>query len=132
MPWGKIEYTYDDGCKIILYGEDNGDPNAAYIEGPKGKLYPNFRCDIPDWERKLAEFPDPLPQNTDFLDCVRTRQKFALNEQNGFRSSTIVNMGIVALRLNRSLKFDPEKLLFIDDDAANRLIDQPMRASWSL
>ena len=42
------------------------------------------------------------------------------------------NMGIVALRLNRSLKFDPEKLLFIDDDAANRLIDQPMRASWSL
>lgn len=130
--WRKIEYTYDDGCKIILYGEDNGDPNAAYIEGPKGKLYPNFRCDIPDWERKLAEFPDPLPQNTDFLDCVRTRQKFALNEQNGFRSSSIVNMGIVALRLNRSLKFDPEKLLFIDDDAANRLIDQPMRASWSL
>ena len=67
-----------------------------------------------------------------FLDCIRTRQKFALNEQNGFRSSTIVNMGIVALRLHRSLKFDPEKLLFIDDDAANRLIDQPMRASWSL
>ena len=41
-------------------------------------------------------------------------------------------MGGVALRLGRSLKFDPEKLLFVDDDAANRLIDQPMRAPWTL
>ena len=130
--WRKIEYTYDDGCKIILYGEDNGDPNAAYIEGPKGKLYPNFRCDIPDWERKLAEFPDPLPQETDFVKCVRTRQKFALNEQNAFRSATIVNMGAVALRLGRNLKFDPQTMLFVDDDAANRLIDQPMRAPWKI
>ena len=130
--WRKIEYTYDDGCKIVLWGEDNGDPNDAYIEGPNGKLYRNFRCDIPDWEAKLAEYPDPMPQQTDFLDCVRTRRKFALNEQNGFRSATIVNMGAVALRLGRSLRFDPEKLQFIDDDAANRLIDQPMRAPWTI
>ena len=130
--WRKIEYTYDDGCKIILYGEDNGSPSDPYIEGPNGKVYPNFQCDIPDWERKLAEFPDPMPQQTDFLHCVKNRQKFALNEQNGFRSATIVNMGGVALRLGRSLKFDPEKLLFVDDDAANRLIDQPMRAPWAI
>ena len=76
--------------------------------------------------------PDPLPQQTDFIDCVRSRQKFALNEENGFRSATIVNMGAVALRLGRNLKFDPDKLLFVDDEAANRLIDQPMRYPWTL
>lgn len=130
--WRKIAYTYDDGCQIILYGEDNGDPNDAYIEGPGGKVYPNFVCDIPDWEKRLAEYPDPLPQQTDFIDCVRSRQKFALNEENGFRSATIVNMGAVALRLGRNLKFDPDKLLFVDDEAANRLIDQPMRYPWTL
>lgn len=130
--WRKIEYTYDDGCKIILYGEEHGNPNDAYIEGPNGKVYPNFVCDIPDWERKLAAFPDPMPQRTDFLDCVRTRQKFALNEQNGFRSATIVNMGVIALRLGRSLQFDPKKLQFVNDDAANRLIEQPMRAPWTI
>ena len=27
--WRKITYTYDDGCQIILQGEDHGDPNAA-------------------------------------------------------------------------------------------------------
>ena len=48
--WRKIVFTYDDGCQIILYGEDNGSPNDPYIEGPNGKVYPNFVCDIPDWQ----------------------------------------------------------------------------------
>ena len=81
---------------------------------------------------RLNDYPDPKPQNTDFLDCVRTRKKFALNEVNGFRSSTLVNMGVVALRLNRALKFDPITLSFIGDDEANRLINQPMRSPWKI
>ncbi|MBP5323020.1 MAG: Gfo/Idh/MocA family oxidoreductase [Bacteroidaceae bacterium] len=129
--WRKITFTYADGCKIILDGSGTI-TDVPYIEGPKGKLWPGFRSDIPDLQRKLAEFPDPKPQATDFIQSVRTREKFALNEVNGFRSCTLVNMGITALRLNRNLRFDPEKLQFIDDDAANRLIDQPMRAPWIL
>jgi hypothetical protein len=78
----------------------------------------------------LAAFPEPEPQVTDFIESVKTRKPFALNEQNGFRSATIVNMGVVALRLNRSLNFDPVKLAFINDEAANRLLDQPMRSPW--
>ncbi|QNF33378.1 Gfo/Idh/MocA family oxidoreductase [Adhaeribacter swui] len=127
--WRRITYTYADGCQIILDGEGK-DTNAAYIEGPKGKLYPGFKSDIPDLEKKLAAFPDPEPQVTDFVDAVKNRKKFALNEENGHRSCTIVNMGLAALKLGRSLKFDPVKQVFIDDDAANRLIDQPMRAPF--
>lgn len=129
--WRRIEYTYADGCKIILDGEGK-DENVPYIEGPKGKLYPNFRSDIPDLEKKLAAFPDSEPQNIDFAEAVRKRQKFALNEENGHRSCTIVNMGLAALRLGRSLKFDPVKQLFVDDEGANRLIDQPMRGPWTM
>jgi myo-inositol 2-dehydrogenase / D-chiro-inositol 1-dehydrogenase len=129
--WKRIELTYEDGCRIILDG-DNQDTNAPYIEGPKGKLYPGFRSDIPDLEKKLAAFPDPEPQMTDFSDSVRSRQKFALNEENGFRSCTLVNMAIIAVRLGRSLQFDPVKLEFTGDHAANLLIHQPMRAPWSI
>lgn len=129
--WRKITYTYEDGCKIILDGAGTI-TDVPYIEGPKGKLYPGFRSDIPDLQRKLAAYPDPQPQVTDFLHSVRTREKFALNEINGFRSCTIVNMGIIALQLNRNLKFDPVKLEFINDEAANRLINQPMRAPWTI
>ncbi|MNI72261.1 hypothetical protein D3C73_1281920 [compost metagenome] len=103
-----------------------------YIEGPKGKLYPGFKSDIPDLERKLAAFPDPAPQMTDFVTSVKTRQQFALNEENGHRSCNIVNIGLAALRLGRSLKFDPVKQEFIDDEAANKLINPVMRAPFTI
>jgi len=129
--WRKITYTYADGCKIILDGEGSVE-GVPYIEGPKGKLYPGFKSDIPDLERKLAEFPDPEPQVTDFIDAVKNRKKFALNEENGYRSCTIINIGLAALRLGRSLKFDPVKQEFIDDEGANRLIFPPLRAPWTI
>ena len=130
--WRAITYTYEDGCQIVLWGDDFGNPGTPYIAGPKGNVYKNFVCDIPDWEKKLAGFPDPEPQHTDFMECIKNRQKFALNEMNGHRSSTIVNMGVAALRLNRTLHFDPVKQLFINDDAANLLVNQPMRAPWNI
>ena len=105
--WRRITYTYADGCQIVLDGEAK-DETVAYIEGPKGK------------------------QVTDFVDAVKNRKKFALNEENGHRSCTLVNIGLAALRLGRSLKFDPEKQEFIDDEGANRLIDQPMRGPWTM
>ncbi|MEJ5053739.1 Gfo/Idh/MocA family oxidoreductase [Sphingobacterium sp. MYb382] len=129
--WRKITYTYADGCQIILDGAGT-EEGQAYIEGPKGKLFKGFICDIPDMERKLAQYPDPAPQVTDFVEACRTRQKFALNEQNGYYSATLVNLGLAALRLNRTLHFDSQKQVFLNDDAANRLIDQPMRGPWTI
>jgi predicted dehydrogenase len=130
--WRSITYTYADGCQIILWGGDYGEPNTPYIAGPNGNVYRNFVCDIPDWEKKLADFPEPQAQNTNFIESVRNRQKFALNEINGHRSCTIVNMGAVALQLNRTLEFDPVKEMFVNDEEANRLLDQPTRAPWSI
>jgi myo-inositol 2-dehydrogenase / D-chiro-inositol 1-dehydrogenase len=129
--WKRVELTYEDGCKIILDGE-NRDKNAAYIEGPKGKLFRGFRSDISDLEKKLAAIPDAPRQIGSFSESVRTRNKFALNEENGFRSNTLVNMAIIAIRLGRSLKFDPVKCEFIGDHAANLMINQPMRSPWNL
>lgn len=129
--WRRITYTYDDGCQIILDGE-NKDKDAAFLEGPKGKLYKHMQSDIPNIEKKIASLPDPEPQQTDFIDAVKNRKKFALNEENGHRSCTIINQGKIALRLGRSLKYDPVKQRFIDDEGANRLIDQPMRGPWTI
>jgi myo-inositol 2-dehydrogenase / D-chiro-inositol 1-dehydrogenase len=127
----RIEYTYEDGCKIILEG-DPKDENAPFIEGPNGKLYPGFRSTISDLDKKLAAFPESQPQVTDFSEAVRTRKKFALNEENGHRSCTLINMGIIAMRLGRSLKYDPVKQEFIGDEAANKLVNPPMRNPWVL
>jgi myo-inositol 2-dehydrogenase/D-chiro-inositol 1-dehydrogenase len=129
--WRRIEMKYADGCVIVLDGEDR-DKDAPFLEGPRGKLYRGFRSDIPNLGDIVAGLPDPEPQVTDFAEAVRRRRRFALNERNGHRSCTLVNLGKIAVRLGRPLRFDPDRQVFIGDEEANRLIDQPMRAPWHL
>jgi predicted dehydrogenase len=129
--WHKIRMKYADGCEIILDGAGK-DKNAPYIEGPEGKLYRGLRSDIKGLKQKLETLPDPAPQLMDFNQAVRTREKFALNEANGHRSATLVNLAKISFRLGRKLHFDPVAQKFINDEGANRLIDQPMRAPWHL
>jgi len=127
--WRRITMKYADGCEIILDGADR-DKDAAYLEGPDGKLFRGFTSNIPNFEEEVERLPEPEPQVTDFSEAVRTRRKFALNESNGHCSCTLVNLGVVALRLRRKLRFDPHRQRFVGDEEANRLIDQPMRAPW--
>ena len=129
--WRKITFTYEDGCQIVLDGA-NSDKEAAYIEGPEGKIYKGFKSTINNLEGIIDSMPDPDEQIGTFTESVKTRQKFALNEENGHRSATVVNMGVIALRLGRTLHFDPVKQEFINDEEANRLINQPMRTSWAV
>ena len=130
-PWRRITFRYADGCEIVLDG-DNRDKNAAFVEGSNGKLFKGFQSDIPNIKEKVAALPDLEPVVTDFNESIRTRKKFALNEENGHRSCTLVNMAVIAVRLGRDLRFDPEKQMFINDDQANRLVKQPMRGPWTI
>jgi predicted dehydrogenase len=129
--WRQISMIYQDGCQIVLDGSVK-DKDVPFVEGPEGKLYPGLKSDIPNLQEKLAQLPNPEPQLTDFHQAVRDRKKFALNEQNGHRSTTLINLGKIAWRLGRKLYFDPEKQVFKNDEAANRLIHQPMRSPWYL
>lgn len=133
--WGRVYMKYADGCKIILESCEWGDEETKdkpFIEGPLGKVYRNFRTEPEKLATLVAELPDPAPQISDFNVSVRTRQKFALNERNGNRSNILVHLANCAIRTGRVLHFDPEKLCFIGDEAANALAKQPMRLPWSL
>ena len=105
---------------------------APFLSGPRGKLTKALESDIPDLEDKIRELPDPEPQVTDFVEAVKTRQKFALNEINGHRSCTLINLAKIAVQTGRPLRFDSKTQRFIGDEKANALITQPMRAPWKL
>ena len=77
----------------------------------------------------LAGCKEPAAQNTDFIECCRERKTFALNERNGFRSSTMFNLAIAAWRLGRDIDFDPVRLVSSDEEA-NRILFQHMREPW--
>jgi len=129
--WRVIRLKYKDGCEIVLDGE-NRFKEAAFLEGPKGRITKGFKSDIPDLEKKLADLKDPEPQLTDFIEAVKTRKKFALNELNGHRSCTLVNLAKISLQTGRVLHFDPKKQRFINDKEANSYIHQPMRGPWKV
>jgi myo-inositol 2-dehydrogenase/D-chiro-inositol 1-dehydrogenase len=129
--WRRVRMKYADGCEIILDG-DNSIKDAAFVEGPDGKVFRGFRSTIPDLRRKVSQLPEPAPQQTDFADTVRNRKTFALTESNAHRSCTLINLAKIAIRMGRPIRYDPVKECIIGDEEANRLIDQPMRAPWHL
>ncbi len=130
----RITLTYADGSEIVLDG--NGSLRAEpFIKGDRAAVYPRKRMvgadgSQLDMDALLKPLPEPAPQQVDFLDSVRTRKRFCLNEETGFRSSTIFNLAIVAERLGRDFEFDPVRLCAVNDPAADALLVQTMREPW--
>jgi myo-inositol 2-dehydrogenase/D-chiro-inositol 1-dehydrogenase len=132
LPWRRVRMKYADGCEIVLDG-DNTMKGVPFIQGPAGQISKGFTSDIPNLRQKLETLPDPEPQETDFVKCVRTRRKFALNEENGHRSASLINLAVIGLRIGSGvLRYDAERELFVGNEAANRLINQPMRGPWHI
>lgn len=63
-----------------------------------------------------------------FLDCMRTRGRTAAPAEVGHRSVTICHLANLAMRLGRTLRWDPEREQFANDDEANRLMTCAYRA----
>jgi len=130
LPWKRISLRYADGCEIILDGENTD--KAPFLSGPKGTLTKDLDSSIPNLVDKVRDLPDPEPQVTDFVKAVKTRSKFALNEINGHRSCTLINLAKIAVETGKPLHFDSKTQRFVDDPVANSYIEQPMRGPWKI
>ncbi len=132
--WGTVRLTYDDGTTLLLQSGEWGPPVEAglpFIEGPKGKLYDNYRTDPPGLFEQIAALPDPLPLIT-FETAVRTRQQPSGNADVSHRSCSLPSLANIAIRTGRKLRWDPVQQRFPDDEQANRFVNPPMRAPWHI
>jgi hypothetical protein len=68
----------------------------------------------------------------DFIHCVKTREKPFRDIEYGVNTIALSHLGVIAYRLQRSLKWDPAKQEFIGDEEANRLRDRARREPWQL
>lgn len=131
-----FEATYANGVKLTVKTGTSG----MTFEGTEGTVYVNRKTikadpvslldeEIGDDETKLYKSDNHY---RNFVDCIRSREKPICAEEIGHRSSSICNLGNIAMRLGRTVKWDPEAERFIKDREANQLLGRKMRGSWKL
>jgi len=67
-----------------------------------------------------------------FINAVKGRSKSAAPIDIAVRTDTLCNLQLIAARLQRKLRWDPEKEQFLNDPEAKALLDRPMRSPWKL
>lgn len=67
-----------------------------------------------------------------FLDCIASRERPICDVEIGHRSTTAPHLGNIALRLGRSIHWDPVKEDFGDDAEANAMLMRAYRGEWTL
>jgi len=67
-----------------------------------------------------------------FIDCIKSRRPTAAPAEIGHRSTSICQLGNIAMRLGRKLNWDPTAERFTDSDEANQMLSRPMRSPWHL
>jgi len=120
-----LTYRFANGLRMYHGGTDN----ITYV-GTEGRLpgkhrTPVGRVDMPGYQGHGGIFGD-------FLHCVRTRQRPFRDVEIAHRATTVCHLGNIAYWLKRSLKWDPVKEQIVGDPEANRWLDRPKRAPWTL
>lgn len=118
------EYGESEGA--ALFGEKGyiilGNSRwTAY--GPKGEILAEGKGDSHEG-----------PHVEDFLNCIKSRAKPACDlETIGHPASVLCHAGNISARVGRSLQFDPETEMFLNDAEANALRTRPeYRKPWVL
>ena len=75
--------------------------------------------------------PDPEPMLT-FGAAVRQGKQSGGHAESSHRVCTALHLANIAIRMGRTIHFDPAKEQIVGDEQANRLVNIPMRAPWHL
>jgi predicted dehydrogenase len=135
---GNLTYRYANGVMVVK--DDTIKYKSVTFYGTKGQVEVSREFIETKPESLLRHRFGPndirLYQSdnhyANWLDCVRTRQKPICDVEIGCRSATVCHLGIIAHQLNRTLKWDPAKEIFVGDEQANRLRNRTFRSPWRL
>ena len=146
--WNVLEdfdayYKFANGMEFFY---QMGTPHVRF-EGEKGWIQVNYVADKLHPDKLQASDPKILKEQIgpeelhfplktekqDFIDAVRSRGKTLEDEEVGQRTTSLCHLAHLAIQLGGAkLAWDPDKEVFLNNDAANKLAKRPpMRAPWS-
>ena len=123
---------------------EKGENVGCYFYGTKGTLhigwkdgwtfYPVGRGGKVIHEEARLHKPDDqnIPELwADFLKCIKTGGRPVCDIEIGHRSTNMSLLGMLSLKIGRSVEWDGEKEAVIGDAEANRLLRREYRGPWS-
>jgi len=134
-----LKYVYESGVEMFV---DSGGTGLKF-EGSDGWVgNDRFGGPVKASDKKIltsrigAEetklFTCTAGEHRNFLDCLKTRKDPYFPAEVGHRCSSISHIGNIAMDLGKALKWDPKKETFPEEQAANRMLETPMRNPWIL
>lgn len=142
--WFEIDYRYANGARIIC-GQSQRD--GTTFEGQDGTLWVNrgkIQCSVkgvlgtPLKEDELHLYKS-TNHHQDWYDCIlagpNANGKYKrpiCDVEIGHHSTTVCNLGSIACRTGRTIKWDPVKEEIIDDKEAAWYLGYEYRAPWKL
>lgn len=132
-----VTARYPDGVEICM---DSGE-KAVRFEGEEGWIRVDDLGGITAEPRSILRarrtvagigYTYMAGHIRNFLDCVRTRQLPASHPEIAHRAHTIAHCANLCLRLGRTLRWDPQRERFLNDDDANRMLSRTMRVPWGV
>jgi predicted dehydrogenase len=133
-PWGATFYGDRGTLKADVYGYDfipAPDVGGAPVHRDvtyELEQYPEDKTEK-DLEKHVA--PAVRYHMKNFLHAVDTRSKPVSTIEEGYISTASCILANNALKLGRTLSWDPQQLEVQDDAEANRILSRPYRAGWS-
>jgi len=73
-----------------------------------------------------------VSEKEDFVSCVRTRKATVVDAEIGHRTTTLCQLGVIAIDTGRKLRWDPVAERIDGDEGANRMLAREMRGPWKL
>ena len=116
---------------------------GAYFYGTEGTFHMGWLdgWTFYPWDTKKptihqdAQLHEPDQQNikelwADFLQSIKTGRRPVNDIESGHRSTNMALLGMLSLKLGRSVQWDGEKEMIVGDPEANKLLSRKYREPW--
>ena len=131
-----LTYIYDNGIVMTREPYDEQKSLGVKFIGEKGWIIVSrgvYDCSDPAW--KIDNKWDYGLKNSHtgiFIDSIRSRIDTNVPAEIGHSSCTVCNLGNIAYRLDRPLKWNPIVEKFVDDPEADKYLKADYMAGFSL
>lgn len=121
---GGFDASRDDLRKPVKRRVKDKEGNESIVDGFEA---PKLGDDI--IKTSLYETPG---HHRNFLDSVKSRKPTVCPAETGHRSAIPGHLSLIALQLNRAIKWDPEKEQILNDPEATAKLGRDYRGPWQL